>query len=265
MFHRHKQQPRLIVHNATAKQQDTVAAWFADLFELPRLAHHPACRFWSNHLVWVSGRPLCLGCTCMSAGMVSGALVLYPLAAWWLSPLQLFCAGLLLYLPTIAQIYYQRYAFKVASRFMLGIGVVLALGAALFGHPWQWPELTWNVSFLAIFAILLVGTIRWRSRRLDVPCQRCPEGQFPFCSWRLPQLESAVNRQRTDPAYLPTDLATFVEVVSAQLAHADPHAHDRVQFVATTTCDHNAPTPHDLDSPRARSTSGTDEIVQRPR
>ena len=172
----------------------------------------------------------------MSVGLATGSLLVYPFVAAALTPLEVFLLAVLFYCPTTVQIYYQRYAFKVMSRFLLGNGIALALGAALVGHPAGWAEAIWRIGFLAIFIALFVGTLRWRARHLDVPCHRCPEGQFPFCSWRLKQLDATVARHAAAPDYLPEGLAAFVGAVTTQLAGKGTDADCAVRFVTLTDC-----------------------------
>src|SRR5437899_7388442 len=53
------------------------ARWFIrQLFCLPRLAHHPTCRCFDNHLIRLGSIALCLGCTCMALGAGTGLALL---------------------------------------------------------------------------------------------------------------------------------------------------------------------------------------------
>lgn len=237
MLHPSQSRPSIVVPGATPSELRAAERWLTSLTRLPRFAHHPACGYWSNHLIRVGSVPLCLGCSCMAVGMVIGLVAVYPLLVTAVGPLTLFAMGVLCYVPTIAQIYVQRYVFKMAARSALGIGVVLALGAALFGHSWASVGAAWNLLFLLIFVGLLVGTLRWRARRLDIPCQRCPEGRFPFCSWRLAPMSEAVTRHERGESDLPQTLMAFVQVVVLENTRKPGDGTGVVQFVNVEHCE----------------------------
>lgn len=207
--------PSLHVPEASENERAAVLALFDRLVRLPTFAHHPACRYWSNHLLYVGRHPLCLGCTCMFAGIVAGVALILSGVYEALTPSQAFMLGFMAYVPTLVQVRYQRYWFKVVYRFSLGNGIVLAVWAALFGAPWlSWGAVV-NVLYLLTVATLYVGTVRWRAKHLDVPCRRCPEGRFPFCSWRQPELRAAVRDHQADLVTLPKPLVQFLQVVDS--------------------------------------------------
>ncbi len=208
----------LEIPGASPGERATAARLLGELIQLPFFAHHPACRHWNNHLIRVGGHPCCLGCTCMYTGMLLGLplfwLVARPVAGGW----TLFGLGLLAYAPTLVQIYYQRYAFKMVSRTSLGIGIVFMLSAALFGHPWGWSAAPASVTMLALFVLLYEMTTRLRARHLDVPCERCTEGSFPFGAWRQPRIHEYLAAAARDADPLPDSLHAFLTVLDAQLS-----------------------------------------------
>jgi hypothetical protein len=155
-----------------------------------RGAHHPHCDRHGNHLIWVRGRPLCLGCTCMGLGVAIGsiatALGLVPrleLLGW--VTLHVGLVG-----PTALQPWLQVKPYKIAARFLLGIGSATWFWGCLGpgrAHISRLLEFALSAAILAAFARLL-----WlmRDRKSKSPCVSCPLGYYPTCSWNLPRLMS---------------------------------------------------------------------------
>jgi hypothetical protein len=151
-------------------------------------AHHPHCERHTHHLLWLFGRPLCLGCTCMGAGIVVGLGVgsyVAHAASNWLVWLGIHAA---LTLPTAAQPWLQAKAFKVAARTCVGIaagsyGIGLVLAA-----PLPEPRLLAQAALGALFLASLAFLLWLRARRPNNPCSGCPQGVFPTCDWNLPRL-----------------------------------------------------------------------------
>lgn len=150
-------------------------------------AHHPHCPRHDGHLLWVRGRPFCLGCACMGSGFVVGAAVSaavghhLPFAPW-------FGLHAALAAPTALQPWFQRKAFKIAARFGLGTATgSYLLGAVLFA-PLPDPRLVTATLLLLICAGSAWALLRLRARRPNDPCATCPLGMFPTCSWNLPRL-----------------------------------------------------------------------------
>lgn len=151
-------------------------------------AHHPHCPRHSNHLLWIRGRPLCLGCTCMSAGTVVGLVLGVALASRSSSTLAWILPHVALVAPTALQPWVQAKAFKIAARTALGLasgsyGVGLA-----FGAPLPAPRLISVVVLIAVFLASLFSLLWLRRRRPNDPCKACPLGVFPTCDWNLPRL-----------------------------------------------------------------------------
>jgi len=221
------------IHLPSGSNDDekALAGIFEDLTRLPSFAHHPACKYWHNHLIYVRGHPCCLGCLCMYSGMLMALVPFYLLLNGLAPPWLLFAIGFVAYTPTVFQIWYQRYSFKIASRFSLGFGIVFMLGAALFGYPWASAWCLANIAMLGAFLALYRATTQVRSRHLDVPCDRCPEGRFPMCSWRHEQIQGLVRRSETGEMPLPPAMADFFNVLDQHLtALAEGASSERVEF-----------------------------------
>ncbi len=229
--------PRVEIRLPRGGPDDRKAA-VSILNQLTRLvpfAHHPSCRYYHNHLIHIAGHPFCLGCFSVSLGICVGLLLLSSPVE--VLPEELFAIGLAAYVPTLAQIWYQRYVFKIVSRLCLGTGLVLMFSAAFFGYSWfSALSAGFNLLLIGCIAGLFVFTKRLRARHMEDPCQRCPEGRFPFCRWRLPVIRSLLRQQAEDPATMPDYLADFLRAVEGQLLDEQCHVHPtRVEFLDLTS------------------------------
>lgn len=175
----------------------------------------------------------------MSGGIIAGTILLVggitPSEPW-----HRFAIAVALYAPTPVQIYWQRYAFKVFSRFCLGTGISLAVSAVALGYPWNSPLASLNIGFIASFVGVAFITHKWRAPRVDVPCFRCVEGQFPFCTWRHRVIQKVLDGMEVTDAELPQQLRALLEVADAELrAMAEGTRIGRISFAtADATSNH---------------------------
>jgi hypothetical protein len=152
-------------------------------------AHHPHCSRHISHLIWVGRRPLCLGCTCMATGAAIGTILLIgtPIGTRPYPEWLLFHAALVS--PTALQPWVQRKLFKICARMAVGIASATWLlgAAASFANDQSVWHFIGSVAFYTIVAKVLLAL---RERRPSNPCQNCPEGAYPTCTWNLPRLLS---------------------------------------------------------------------------
>lgn len=152
-------------------------------------AHHPHCKRYGHHLIWIKGHPLCLGCTSVYTGIIIGIPVamttnwsLFSLTGWILF-------HLILLVPTVSQPAIQKKPYKIISRFLLGVCVAIYwLSGFFFFHP---PSMNaWLFRFLVVIAFIIGFKLlfQYRNRLLDNPCNKCPLGEYPTCDWNLPRL-----------------------------------------------------------------------------
>lgn len=157
-----------------------------------RGAHHPHCERHAHHLIWLRGRPLCLGCFCLGIGVAIGT-VTSPILPWERSPLALWIAiHLALIAPTALQPYIQRKGYKVVARTLLGAGTIsYAISGMLWISPPP-PIPQWLLHITVPLALLIGYKLLTyqRLKRFDDPCINCPLGIYPTCSWNLPMLLS---------------------------------------------------------------------------
>lgn len=158
---------------------------------LLRFAHHPHCDRHQHHLIWVSGRPLCLGCTSMAIGIPLGlaAAVSIPWAA--LSLPAWIAVHALLVAPTALQPLVQKKPFKIAARVALGAASASYLLSGLVLHSYFANAWLWRSSVLLAFAAGFAALYAWRQQRINDPCKGCPQGVFPTCNWNMPRLLAA--------------------------------------------------------------------------
>jgi len=148
-------------------------------------AHHPHCDRHRHHLLWIMGRPLCLGCTCMVAGTCIGVALAYWSQTWFHHWVAWFVAHAVAVAPTAAQPWFQRKTYKMGARSLLGIATgSYLLGAAWFA-PFPSPRLLWTAASLCAFALTARLLLWIRARHIDDPCRDCPQGSFPICEWNM--------------------------------------------------------------------------------
>lgn len=153
-----------------------------------RGAHHPHCDRYSNHLLWIRGRPFCLGCTCMYSG-IAGGTISALLVNWSSFRIEGWIAlHLLLLIPTFVQPWLQNKTFKVFARFMLGVTTAsYFVSGILFANP-PFSEWLFRLSVVIMFLIGYRALKSIRNRYTYSPCSDCPLGSFPVCEWNLPRL-----------------------------------------------------------------------------
>lgn len=170
-----------------------------NLERIPLLAHHPDCQYHHNHLIWIGKLPLCLGCSMMSCGIISGFLLIPHLTFLTDTPFYVpILFGVLLYIPAIFQVWIQFKAYKIASRFCLGIAVFLMIYGGLWLTPWSWLGLVLKAGFLGEFYLVWKLTLKVRSQYSKSPCDSCPKGRFPLCSYTVKRIPRFANKYFAD-------------------------------------------------------------------
>ncbi len=166
------------------------------LSSVPMFAHHPTCDCYSAHLLRFGSFALCLGCTCM---MFGGLIATTAIGTWcicsvtlipigWKASFGTAAIGVMLYLPTLIQPFWQYKPFKIGSRMLLGAAIpVLAMGGWLM-PPLGVIGILYRGFFLVAFLAVLRATLNYRSRFTPNPCTRCLPAVFPFCNGNRPRL-----------------------------------------------------------------------------
>ena len=185
---------------------------------LLRFAHHPHCDRHIHHLIWVKGRPLCLGCTSMAIGVPIG-LAVAAVIPWDIMALPLWIIGHALFVaPTVIQPLVQKKSFKIAARVLLGAasasyflsGLVLQ---SYFANVWLWRAcvlLAFSIGFLILY--------KWRQKRINNPCETCPLGIFPTCDWNMPRLLAQNNQ---DPLWIKINAYLTAQNFKMQLVKSE--------------------------------------------
>jgi hypothetical protein len=165
------------------------AQWFMGrLFSLPRMAHHPHCRCFDNHVLRLGPLVLCLGCTCVACGAFGTVFgVLWLCAEKWslvegLGTSGFVAFGVALFAPTLIQPFFQWKPFKMIARGALGASIVLLWFGAIALLPMSITGFALRFVFVVIFAMVFRATQWQRMRYASNPCSRCEGMVYPFCS-----------------------------------------------------------------------------------
>lgn len=184
--HQHNQ-----IHHGSL-ETPAFSKFISDLGRIPSLAHHPACKYHHNHVIWIGRFPFCLGCLMMSCGMIAGMVLIPRLISFTDLPFSvLIVLGVLLYFPAIIQIWVQKKLYKIIARVCLGVSVILLCYSGLWLTPNSTIGWFFKFGFIIVFSVVWNLTLRLRSRYSKTPCKNCPEGRFPLCAYtthRIPKL-----------------------------------------------------------------------------
>ncbi|WP_016950811.1 hypothetical protein [Anabaena sp. PCC 7108] len=167
--------------NGTSNKK--VIKFLSELQRIPYFAHHPSCKYYHNHLIWLGKVPLCMGCTMMSLGVIIGSLLIPTFKLSQLPFEYVLIIGVLLYIPAVIQTKVQIRSYKLLSRTLLGISVVFLIYAGLWLTPWSLIGVILRIGFVGIFLAVWQITLRLRVQRAKSPCDRCPQGRFPICGY----------------------------------------------------------------------------------
>ncbi len=131
---------------------------------------------------------------------VSISLVILPLLhRYSFGFYQILFIGFVLYLPTIIQIKFQWKPFKIFSRTCLGLGSgVFLLEALIFAPMTIFGILVRVLSFGTFYAIAII-TLDLRMKNINSPCIGCKEGSFPYCSFKIIEMEEILTGSDLEP------------------------------------------------------------------
>ncbi len=158
--------------------------------------HHPPCPRHDDHLIYIKGCPFCLGCFCVYTGIGLGFLAIFLLVyILGLELLTLASTGFVLaVIPSFIQIKFQKRAFKIVSRTLLGVGMIFWFWAILVMLPLSREGVLLRLGGTAFFFLMTGITHFFRGRFGKAShCGDCPEGDFPICSFRLPLMEEMIK------------------------------------------------------------------------
>lgn len=171
------------------------------LARYPPEAHHPTCKFHQDHIVNIRGKQVCLGCWCLNLGCILSVPFVLLLNHLELEYYFSMLIGFLMFTPTLLQLKIQWKPFKLFSRTSLGIGSGLFMLSCLFLAPYTLFGVLIRISGIAFFVAVAKLSLKLRSRHSNSPCNNCPEGSFPYCSYKIPEMEKILQSQtlETEP------------------------------------------------------------------
>jgi hypothetical protein len=180
-------------------------------------AHHPHCNFHHHHIVRPFGKPLCLGCFCMWTGVGLGLVALMlNMKYFHIPPYLMMVVGLLNAPFPFVQIKIQNRLYKIVARMALGFGSTLLLATAVIMLPLDSEGVILRILVVGAYILLARIALRLRNENKDDPCYGCPEGAFPLCSWKHPEISRALDEYDLDE-----DSREFLELVVASFDKTD--------------------------------------------
>lgn len=153
-----------------------------------RLAHHPLCKNFDDHMYVIRGHKVCRGCVNLYGGMIAG-LILAPIAVFVLKVTfwMVFVATLVLFIFTpISAFLEPPRIIKDICRFFLGIALIAAGLTVILSIVTLAQAMNW----WAFVSILLTITIyfssrayftRFRNRKNEQVCRSCEQFYHPRC------------------------------------------------------------------------------------
>jgi len=140
----------------------------------------------------------------MTSGGMAAALALLVISCWRYPMLKeigiwkLIGLGVLLYLPSLGQLFIQSKPYKIASRTALGMAVVILWFGAIVLLPVSLSGFALRGTFIVTFVGVWKATLWARSRHVNNPCIGCSLGVFPLCRDHLIRSKSLLNDLQRD-------------------------------------------------------------------
>lgn len=176
-----------------------------------RGAHHPHCQYHRNHLIWIGNRPFCLGCTSLYSGISIGIIASLTIHWHYVSFLLWLFICFFLLIPTVFQPKVQQRYFKIGARFLLGVSTAFFWVGGLLIQ--EYPFDRWIFIFLMTLTFYLVFRLFRYIRKTFTksPCDSCPLGTYPFCSWNISNLTIDIRDSSLLEAISQNNIETIVQ------------------------------------------------------
>jgi len=170
-----------------------------------RLAHHPLCSKFDDHVYIIKGKKVCRGCVMLYSGMIFG-LILAPIVvfvlniSYWMSFVAMF--SMFIFTPISAFLEPPRW-FKDISRFLLGIAmigaglsVILSIVTLTQGINW-WAVAVFLTTIALYFSSRFYFT-RFRDRKNEQICRNCEQFYNPRCDGMVSAVDKAKGLESLD-------------------------------------------------------------------
>lgn len=170
-----------------------------------RLAHHPLCERFSDHVYHIKGYKVCKGCVNFYIGIIVG-IILAPISIFvlninfWIA----FIATNILYIFTpLSVLFNPPRILKDFCRFLLGIAmismfvtIILTL-VDLISRFNIWALIIMMITIL-IFIVSRMYFMRLRSKRNEKICRECDQFFLPRCEGMMQKGE--IEKKTTEPS-----------------------------------------------------------------
>ena len=163
-----------------------------------RLAHHPLCSKFEEHVYIIKGKKVCRGCLNLYSGMIFG-LILAPIVVFvlhinfWIA----FIATNIMFIftPISAFLNPPRW-FKDVSRFLLGIAMISAglsiiLAVVALTQGMDWGAFAVILITLFVYFSSRIYFTRFRDRKNEQVCRNCEQFYHPRCDGMLSAVDKA--------------------------------------------------------------------------
>lgn len=163
-----------------------------------RLAHHPLCKKFEDHVYTIRGKKVCRGCLNLYSGMILGIL-LSPIVVFVLHIdfWDAFIATNVMYifLPISAFLNPPRW-FKDISRFLLGVAMISAGLSVILSIVALTKGMNWGAFAVIMITLFIYFASRayftkFRDRKNEQVCRNCEQFYHPRCEGMVSAIDKA--------------------------------------------------------------------------
>ncbi|MCG3259019.1 MAG: hypothetical protein H7644_04695 [Candidatus Heimdallarchaeota archaeon] len=163
-----------------------------------RLAHHPLCKNFDDHMYIIRGYKVCRGCVNLYSGMIAG-LILAPImvfvlkVTFWMA----FAATVSLFIFTpISAFLEPPRLIKDISRFFLGIAMISAglsiiLSIVALAQAMNWWAFAVILITLFLYFVSRAYFTGFRNRKNEQVCRNCDQFYHPRCDGMVDAVDRA--------------------------------------------------------------------------